>query len=205
MRSKFEKTVKEIKTAYEKKLKNSNRSIHFKYTEEIYLLLLEQVAEMKGKEKSLESEMAVVQHQNKHLTEPLQKAREEVSELKKHLTNYNKDKVLLARVKARLKAVEKELKDLKWENEVLEQVFSKAQQEREGLFQKLNKAILEVQQKSSIKNLLLERRLNALSDIVEKKDGQLNEAHASSNLEPSALNVISPKLVSASDVMPMNC
>ncbi|KAK3506860.1 hypothetical protein QTP70_029530 [Hemibagrus guttatus] len=50
------------------------------------------------------------------------------------------------------------------------------QQERDGLNQKFNEAILEVQQKSGFKNLLLERKLDALTDIVEKKDAQLNEA-----------------------------
>lgn len=56
----------------------------------------EQVADMKKKEERLEKEMAEVLQQNKSLTEPLQKATQEVSELQKQLTNYKKDKALLA-------------------------------------------------------------------------------------------------------------
>ncbi|MBH0219680.1 hypothetical protein GH793_15990, partial [Listeria monocytogenes] len=113
------------------------------------------------------NEMATVVHQNKLLKEPLQKASQEVSELQKQLTNYKKDKNLLAGLKARLKVVEQEQKDLKWEHEVLEQRFSKVQQERDELYQKFTKAVLEVQQRSGFKNLLLERKLDALTDVLE--------------------------------------
>lgn len=68
------------------------------------------------------------------------------------------------------------------------------QQERDELYQKFTKAILEVQQKSGFKNLLLERKLDALAGTLEKKEAQLNEVLAASNLEPSALNVVTRKL-----------
>ncbi|KAF7699371.1 dynein regulatory complex subunit 4 [Silurus meridionalis] len=157
-------------------------------------MLKDQLADMKKREERLENEMATVVHQNKLLKEPLQKASQEVSELQKQLTNYKKDKNLLAGLKARLKVVEQEQKDLKWEHEVLEQRFSKVQQERDELYQKFTKAVLEVQQRSGFKNLLLERKLDALTEVLEKKEAQLNEVLAASNLEPSALNVLTRKL-----------
>lgn len=51
---------------------------------------------MKRKEERLEKEMTEVMLQNKHLTEPLQRAKEEVAELQKMLANYEKDKASLA-------------------------------------------------------------------------------------------------------------
>ncbi|XP_036441402.1 dynein regulatory complex subunit 4 [Colossoma macropomum] len=154
----------------------------------------EQVDEMKRKEERLEKEMAEVQQQNKRLTEPLQKATEEVAELQKQLANYNKDKASLAGAKARLKVADKEMRDLKWEHEVLEQRFSKVQLERDELYQKFTKAIQEVHQKSGFKNLLLERKLDALTDTLEKKEAQLNEVLSASNLDHTALNVVTRKL-----------
>ncbi|XP_072551159.1 dynein regulatory complex subunit 4 isoform X2 [Salminus brasiliensis] len=154
----------------------------------------EQSDEMKRKEERLEKETAEVLHQNKYLTESLQKATEEVSDLRKQLANYNKDKSSLAGTKARLKVADKEMKDLKWEHEVLEQRFSKVQLERDELYQKFTKAIQEVQQKSGFKNLLLERKLDALTDTLEKKEAQLNEVLAASNLDHTALNVVTRKL-----------
>ncbi|KAI1890190.1 hypothetical protein AGOR_G00171130 [Albula goreensis] len=98
--------------------------------------LKEQVEEKKKKEDRLEKDMAEVLLQNKNLTEPLQKAKEEVVDLQRQMVNYKKDKASLAGVKARLKVAEKEMKDLKWEHEVLEQRFSKVQEERDELYQK---------------------------------------------------------------------
>lgn len=51
--------------------------------------------DMKKKEDRMEKEMSEIKSENKHLTEPLQKARIEVEELTRQLGNYNKDKQLL--------------------------------------------------------------------------------------------------------------
>jgi len=156
--------------------------------------LKEQVEEMKKKEERMEKQMAEVMAENKRLTEPLQKAREEVEELRKQLANYDKDKQSLASAKARLKVNEEEYKALTWEHEVLEQRFEKIQNERDELYRKFVKAIHEVQQKSNFKNLLLEKKLGALADTLEKKEAQLNEVLSASNLDPTALTVVTRKL-----------
>ncbi|XP_030622407.1 dynein regulatory complex subunit 4 [Chanos chanos] len=149
--------------------------------------------EMKKKQSRLEKEMAEVLLQNKNLTEPLQKAKEEVTELKKQLANYEKDKASLAGAKARLKVAEKEIKSLKWENEELEQRFTKVQAERDELYQKFTKAIQEVQQKSGFKNMLLERKLGALTDTLEKKEAQLSEVLRAANLDQTAVDSMTRK------------
>ena len=71
--------------------------------------------------------------------------------------------------KARLKVQDTELKDLGWEHEVLEQRFAKTQRERDDLYQKFIKAINEVQKKMGFKNTLLERKLHAMEEVIEKK------------------------------------
>ncbi|NXM81648.1 DRC4 protein, partial [Oenanthe oenanthe] len=157
-------------------------------------LLKEQVEELKKKEAVLEKEKAEVQLQNKELTEPLQEAQELVAELQKKLVHYYRDKEALMTSKAHLKITQKELKDLQWEHEVLEQRFSKVQEERDQLYQKFTRAINEVQQKSGFKNLLLERKLQGLIDLLEKKEVELSEVLAASNLDPSALSLVSHKL-----------
>ncbi|KAL1007328.1 hypothetical protein UPYG_G00085060 [Umbra pygmaea] len=156
--------------------------------------LKEQIEEMKKKEDRLKKDMSDVLLQNRRLTEPLQIANEEVASLQKKLANYEKDKASLAGAKARLKVADKEMKDLKWEHEVLEQRFSKVQVERDDLYKKFTQAILEVQQKSGFKNLLLERKLGALTNTLEKKEAQLNEVLSASNLDPTALSVVTRKL-----------
>ncbi|XP_041455315.1 dynein regulatory complex subunit 4-like [Lytechinus pictus] len=156
--------------------------------------LKEQVEEMKKKEERMEKHMNEIQAENRRLKEPLEKAREEVAELTRQLANYEKDKASLASAKARLKIMDKEYKDLQWEHDVLEQRFEQLQSERDELYAKFVKAIHEVQQKSSFKNLLLEKKLGALSDTLEKKEAQLNEVLSASNLDPTALTVVTRKL-----------
>lgn len=68
------------------------------------------------------------------------------------------------------------------------------QRERDELYSKFTAAILEVQQKTGFKNLLLERKLQALSAAMEKKELQLNEVLAASNLDPATLTLLSHKL-----------
>lgn len=156
--------------------------------------LKEQVEEMKKKEERMEKQMAEISAKNKMLAEPLQKAQEEVEELKKELANYEKDKETLRMTKARLRLSEEDNKSLKWEHEVLEQRFEKTQDERDELYRKFVKAVHEVQQKSNFKNLLLEKKLGALADTLEKKEAQLNEVLSASNLDPTALTVVTRKL-----------
>lgn len=156
--------------------------------------LKEQVEDMKRKEERMEKQMSEIMAENRKLTEPLQKAREEVQELQKQLANYEKDKTSLASAKARLKVRLEELRKLEWEHEVLKQRFEQTQSERDELYGKFVKAIHEVQQKSNFKNLLLEKKLTALADTLEKKEAQLNEVLAASNLDPTALTVVTRKL-----------
>ena len=72
--------------------------------------------------------------------------------------------------------------------------FKKTVKERDDLYKKFVKAIHDVQQKSNLKNLLLEKKLGALGDTLEKKEAQLNEVLTASNLDPSALSVVTRKL-----------
>ena len=62
------------------------------------------------------------------------------------------------------------------------------------MYKRFVKAIHDVQQKSNLKNLLLEKKLGALGDTLEKKEAQLNEVLTASNLDPSALSVVTRKL-----------
>ncbi|XP_057291312.1 dynein regulatory complex subunit 4-like [Hydractinia symbiolongicarpus] len=156
--------------------------------------LKEQVEEMRKKEERLEKQMNEVMAENRKLIEPLQKAKEEVQELHKQLSNYEKDKASLQSAKARLRVQEDELKKLQWEHEVLRQRFEQTQKERDELYNKFVRAIHEVQQKGNFKNLLLEKKLTVITDTLEKKEAQLNEVLSASNLDPTALVVVTRKL-----------
>ncbi|CAF0933232.1 unnamed protein product [Didymodactylos carnosus] len=153
-----------------------------------------EIEKKKQEEERLEKRMNEVESENRRMREPLEAAKRETEELRKRSENYEKDKALLASTKNRLKTCEKEQGNLKWEYEVLLQRFEIIQKERDELYNKFIKAINEVQQKSSLKNLLLEKKLSTLADSLEKKEAQLNEVLAASNLDPAGLSVVTRKL-----------
>nr|XP_038041267.1 dynein regulatory complex subunit 4 isoform X2 [Anas platyrhynchos] len=88
-------------------------------------LLKEQMEERKKRENQLEKEKADLLLHKKQQQETLQQTQEQVFEMQKKLAHYDMDKEALTNTKARLKVIQKELKDLQWEHEVLEQRFSK--------------------------------------------------------------------------------
>ncbi|XP_048965558.1 dynein regulatory complex subunit 4 isoform X2 [Canis lupus baileyi] len=204
MRNDFERQVREIEAKYDKKMKMLRDELDLQRKTEIHEVeerkngqinmlmqrheeafadiknyynditlnnlalinsLKEQMEDMRKKEDHLEKEMMEVSMQNKRLADPLQKARDDMNEMQKKLRNYEWDKQILI-----------------------------VQQERDELYRKFTAAILEVQQKVGFKNLVLERKLQALSAAVEKKEVQFNEVLAASNLDPTALTLVSRKL-----------
>jgi len=156
--------------------------------------LKEQVETMKEKAERDEKLMTEIKAENTRLKEPLKKAQEEVIELKRQLANYSKDKLSLANAKSRLKLQGAKINKMEWDMEVLEQRYQGVEAERDELYNKFVKTIHEVQQKTGFKNLLLEKKLGALLDQLEKKEAQLNEVLAASNLDPTALAVVTRKL-----------
>eukprot|EP01116_Phalansterium_solitarium_P002491 TRINITY_DN1253_c0_g3_i2.p1 TRINITY_DN1253_c0_g3~~TRINITY_DN1253_c0_g3_i2.p1 ORF type:complete len:489 (+),score=194.17 TRINITY_DN1253_c0_g3_i2:36-1469(+) len=150
---------------------------------ELIKSLKEQLEDLKKKEASDQKLMMEVTMENKRLSEPLQKAVKEVEHLRHELANYNKDKESLAASKARNKVVDSEHKALKWEHEVLEQRFAKVQKERDELYDKFVGAIYDVQQKSGLKNLLLEKKLDSMQQELETREAQLSQVISSLNLE----------------------
>nr|CAD7394853.1 unnamed protein product [Timema cristinae] len=160
--------------------------------------LKEQMEDVKRQEERMEKQLKDVQVENKKLAEPLKRAEAEVAVLERKMGNYGKDKVSLAvgeccyeirfglNTKTRLTICQKELEDLKLENEVLQLRFKKIEEERDELHNRFVSAILELQQKAGFKSVLLEKKLAALTDLLEQKDAQMSEVLAASQLDPVA-------------------
>lgn len=94
------------------------------------------------------------------------------------------DKLLLKQTKDKVDVTEESIKKLDWEYEILQQKFTKFKEERDILFQQLETAVYEQQQKAGFKRLLLEKSLEAVHDTLEKKEVALHEVAVSANLRP---------------------
>ncbi|CAF1389030.1 unnamed protein product [Adineta steineri] len=156
--------------------------------------LKNEIENKKKEEERLQKRMTELEIENRKMREPLEAARKELEELRRKAENFEKTKALYEKTKSQLKNTEADFKNSQWEYEVLLQRFEIIQKERDDLYNKFIKAINEVQQKSSLKNLLLEKKLSTLADSLEKKEAQLNEVLSASNLDPASLSVVTRKL-----------
>ncbi|XP_045905252.1 dynein regulatory complex subunit 4-like [Micropterus dolomieu] len=145
--------------------------------------LKEELAEATKLQARADKELSAAEQENKRLRVSLQDAQLRLPELQKQLQDYNQAKAAMVTTRARVKVVEKELRDLTVEHELLLQAFEKVQQERDELLKRQTEAILDVQQKSGLKELLLERKLAALTETLEKKEAQLCAALSASYVD----------------------
>lgn len=85
--------------------------------------------EIKQKDEILERNeqlLGTVQQENKKLVDPLKKAKEELSDLKRQLVLYEKEKCALNNARAKLRSSLKKVEELDWELEVLQQKYDRA-------------------------------------------------------------------------------
>ncbi|XP_058828960.1 dynein regulatory complex subunit 4 [Topomyia yanbarensis] len=138
---------------------------------------------------------AEVMAENRKLVEPLKQARTELIELRKKLQYYDRDKATLNRVKTRLSSTQKQLSSLKLESDVLQMRCEKLAEERDQLKSMFEKSILELQQKSGLKNSLLERKLEYIEKQTEQREAILGEVLSLAGIEPQSLSIRIEKLL----------
>ena len=156
--------------------------------------LKEEHTEIKKRESSDAKQMQDLQQKNKQLSEPLRKAHQDVERLQEELKMYELDKRKLADIKEKIKDQENNYGSLQFQQEVLHQQFSKVSSERDDLYSKFQSAIYEVQQKSGLKSLLLEKKLETLEETLEVTEAQVSELLISANVDGGTAGGISQKL-----------
>lgn len=159
--------------------------------------LKEQMEELRVSSVRNERIVNEVQIENKKLVEPLKAAQTEVAELRRKLENYDRDKRALSRTGNRFENVKKNLNNMKWETEALKMRCEKLVEERDQLKIKFEEAILELQQKTGLKNVILERRIVELQKDIEKREAIMGEFFSVSGMEPHNLSLRFEKLLQA--------
>ncbi|RZF45031.1 hypothetical protein LSTR_LSTR001992 [Laodelphax striatellus] len=156
--------------------------------------LKEQMSDMKKTEDKMEKRLHELTAENKRLIQPLQVARDQVVDLQHQLQSYEKDKMSLVNCKRQLASVTKQFQDLTAEHDVLQLAMEKVKKERDELHDRFVSAVLELQQKAGLKNVLLEKKLSSLEETLEKREVQLAEAMSAANLDSKAMRPINTKL-----------
>ncbi|KAF2883120.1 hypothetical protein ILUMI_23061 [Ignelater luminosus] len=171
-----------------RELKKQLREQEISHQDQMKLLKLDEMEILRKQNEKMTKEVASLTAENHKLTEPLKQAQAEVEEYKKQLQNYKMDKLSLANIKAKLHDTKKELDKLRWSNEALELRFENLQAERDELHKKFVTTILEVQQKTSLKNALLQKRIQTLNDMAEYREAVIGELTAASEIPPQRVN-----------------
>lgn len=154
----------------------------------------EQMEVMRSNEERMKKQVRELSIENKKYFANLQSNEESIKLYSHQLANYEKDKLSLINTKKRLAIIQKDFESLKWEHEVLELRFEKCQSERDELHSRFVLAILELQQKTGLKNILLEKNLEKLSDLLEQREAQISEVLAAAQLDPVAVANANKKL-----------
>lgn len=153
-----------------------------------------EVAEMTKKAAANQKLMYDIAQENKRLSEPLKIAVAEVESLKAGLKDAEKDKLSLKNAKARLRVMDSQVKALEAEHEALNGTFASVEAERAELYDQFESTVKAVARRSEFKNMILERRLDGLTDDFERKQEQLNQVLSAANLDPAVLSSVASRI-----------
>jgi len=156
--------------------------------------LNEEHGEIKRRENEDAKKMVDLVQRNNQLKDPLKRAHQDVEKLEAELLAYEEDKKRLAAVKEKIKQSETLLHRMEFQHEVLTQQLATTGRERDDLYTKFQHAIYDVQQKSGLKNLLLEKKIDTVEEALETTEAQVSELLTSANVDQATSAGISQKL-----------
>merc|ERR1719271_1462503 len=145
--------------------------------------LKEEHHEIKKRENGDAKHMFDLEQKNKQLKEPLKRANTDVEKLEDELQQYEQDKKRLATVKDKIRQSETMLHRMEFQHEVLQQQLMRVSAERDELYGKFQHAIYDVQRKSGLKNLILEKKIDSIEEALETTEAQVSEIVATMNAD----------------------
>ncbi|XP_037104333.1 dynein regulatory complex subunit 4-like [Syngnathus acus] len=122
---------------------------------------------------------------NGHLAASLREAERNLPGLRRRLEGHRRAHSQQAAGAARVKQLEERLEELVLERDLLIAAFEQVEEERDALLMKQTQVLLEVQQRSGLKEMLLDRKMALLSRSVDKTEAQLLAALAADGTAPA--------------------
>ena len=128
------------------------------------------------------------------MADPLTRALQEVQELRRALAQQGKDKQALGVAQNRLLDAKNMYLSLEKEYVLQGRRLTRAQLERDEFRRKFELVVHDIQQKTRLKNMLVERKLDVAGEKIKRRDAELGEVLCSFSLNPEALQRVSKKL-----------
>ncbi|XP_023139693.2 dynein regulatory complex subunit 4-like [Amphiprion ocellaris] len=153
-------------------------------------ILKEEIASITEKQKVMKNDLKLVSLDNTRLAESISKVEKDNAEVEKKIKYYSAKKDPSNTIE---KLKKRELENLKREHEVLGEKFTKLQMERDELYKAFPQNIQKVQHKADQVTMLLEKKLQALTDSVEDVEAGLCSVLSASNIDQTALSGVISK------------
>ncbi|XP_061627084.1 dynein regulatory complex subunit 4-like [Phyllopteryx taeniolatus] len=110
---------------------------------------------------------------NKSLDVSLQEAERKLPDIRRQLEGHRQARSRQAAGSTRAKMLEEQLEDVLLERNLLIAAFAQVEEERDALLRKQTEVLLEVQRRSGLKEILLDRKMAQLTQSVDRKEAQL--------------------------------
>lgn len=214
MKAGYEKKMKSVRDAFDEKRKADSAAIEQRKNKHVADLMskhqqafddiknyyrditdanLERITQLKAdvnamqfKESDVLGDVHNLERKYKQLNVPLQSSLQLIEKLDADAIQYESDKKELSKTRLELLVLEEKNRSADWEIEIIRQQADQASQERNELKAQLDSKIFAMQQKTGFKNLLLEKKIEGMSEDLEKTESALAEILASTNL-PAAI------------------
>ena len=154
----------------------------------------QELEDMDRRYKEFEQRRKTYERDIAELNRKLTETRAQNNQLHKILSTYESDKMALANSRARIQMLTKDIERLKHQQSVKEVKFKKMEQERDMLIEKFDASVHDVRQKTEFRALLLEKKVESLSEVLDRKDGQLCEMLETANVSDEELEDITDKV-----------
>ena len=156
--------------------------------------LKDELSDAKKEDTTKQKQKMDQEEANKQIVEPLQKASEELKQLTKKKMKHNTIMGSLEETQGGIMEQDTILKDIEWQYEVRLQQFQYLEREKAELFDQFQQTVYEIHQKTGIRNLILEKKLETIQESLETKDAQINQLLAAAKIDPKTLGVIKSTL-----------
>ena len=157
----------------------------------------EEHAALKTREQADARTTKQIEMRNKALTEPLKDAQDEIDKLRKHVSTFEEVTRRTDEIRQATNEKEALLKNLSFQKEVLTQQLDLSSKDRDAAADKYRECVIDLQRRTSLKNLVLQKKVAILEASVgddDKRDDLVSEIEKRKSLKMNLIRDFEQRL-----------
>jgi hypothetical protein len=161
---------------------------------ELIKQLKNEINQHQGNEENDKKLLQQIEREQHQLKNPLERLKKDIDQYEREYKEQEKVIEEKQRLKQTIHELELRFRKLEYEYEVKLQQYKYLQRERDLLFDKFHITVYEINQKTGLENLILEKKVQNLKEDLEIKDLNLYQTLQAANLDPKTLGALSQSL-----------